>query len=128
MHKGPIQDWTDICLSCGNNIYETDKCFTLDTPELCKDGHVGPIQQFTEICLISYLKSKAELYPLKYYTTLNENGIPIPDVNKAVLDDWLIVWPFGRNRPPSDDHFIEYVPKGSDSSLDSDNETSYLQG
>lgn len=24
-HKGPIQDFTEVCLACGHNIYESDE-------------------------------------------------------------------------------------------------------
>lgn len=25
-HQGPIQQFTECCMACGRNIYQTDKC------------------------------------------------------------------------------------------------------
>lgn len=70
-HKGPIQQFTEVCLACGHNIYETDAEYEaaldreLATDRVAEKEHAlrakqaadrGPcphlnVQQFSEICL-----------------------------------------------------------------------------
>lgn len=42
---------------------------------------------------------------------VNALGVRVPDVNRVRDEDGcLVVWMFGRNRPPAERELLEYVP------------------